>query len=76
MQGCLETLLSNTAHSYHLTVFLHLSNMHFWPHMKEGSTNLNFLCFTNNYISVIVQAENVLNAGLRLFEIRDIEFPF
>ena len=35
MQDCLETLLSNTAQSYHLTVFLQLSNMHFWPYMKE-----------------------------------------
>ena len=35
MQGCLETFLSNTAHSYHLTVFLQLSNMHFWPYIKE-----------------------------------------
>ena len=26
--------------------------------------NLIFPCFANNYISVIVQAENVLNAGL------------
>ena len=63
IQGCLETLLSNTAQQYHLTVFLQLSNMHFWS------------CFAKNYISVIVQAENVLNAGLHLFQIQDIEFP-
>ena len=80
MQGCLETLLSNTAHSYQLTVFLQLSNMHLRPYMKafrykRFSTNLNFLCFATNYISVIVQAENVLNAGLHLFQIRDMEFP-
>ena len=42
---------------------------------KSFSTNLNFLCFADNYISVIVQAENVLNAGLQLFQIWDIEFP-
>ena len=35
MQGCLETLLSNTAHSYHLTVFLQLSNMHLGSAIKD-----------------------------------------
>ena len=32
-----------------------------------------FLCFAYNYISVIVQEENVLNADLHLFQIRNIE---
>ena len=36
---------------------------------------MNFHFFANNYISVIVKAENVLNAGLRPFQIRDVEFP-
>ena len=76
LQGCLETLQSNTAHSYHIPVFLQLINKHFWPHVKEVlktfSTNLIFLCFGNNCISVIVQAENNLHLFLKL----DIGFPF
>ena len=40
---------------------------------KSFLTNLIFLCIANNYISVIVQAENVLNAGVHLFQIRDIK---
>ena len=31
--------------------------------------------FKHNYISVIVQTENVLYAGLHLFQMRDIAFP-
>ena len=66
-QGCLETLQSNAVKQY---AFLTIC---------EGSainpTNLIFLCLANNYISVIVQGEHVLNAGLHLFRIRDIGFP-
>ena len=43
--------------------------------VKVFPQNLNFLCFANNYISVFLQAEIVLNAGLHLFQIRDTEFP-
>ena len=35
----------------------------------------SFSGLLRNFISVIVQAENVLNAGLHLFQIRAIEFP-
>ena len=38
--------------------------------------NLIFRCFANNYFSVIVQAENVLNAGLHLFQIRILSFLY
>ena len=53
-----------------------LKDKHFpWSFMLGFPKILIILCFANNYISVLVQAENVLDAGLHLFQILDVEFP-